>query len=56
MERTLISTSWTKGSSFLIPALDDFFVNPRIQESALNLTEDDFDNQRSITTIRSKSY
>lgn len=37
-------------------ALNDFFVNPRTQESALNLTEDDFDNLPSITTIRSKSY
>ena len=33
---------------------DDFFVNPRIQESALSLTEDDFDNHASITTISSK--
>jgi len=37
-------------------ALNDFFVNPRIQESALNSTEDDFNNHPSITTIRSKSY
>ena len=34
-------------------AVNDFFVSPRTQESALSLTEDDFDNHPSITTIRS---
>ena len=37
-------------------AVNDFFVNPRIQESVLSLTEDDFDNHPSITTIWSKWY
>ena len=36
--------------------LNDFFASPRIQESVLNLTEEDFSDHPSIATIKNKSY
>jgi len=35
---------------------NDFFVNPRIQDSALSLTEENFGDHPSIAAIKSKSY
>ena len=36
--------------------LNDFFASPRIQESVLNLTEEDFSDHPSIATIKNTSY
>lgn len=36
--------------------VNDFFVNTKIQESALNSKEEHFDNNPSIITIKGKSY
>ena len=35
---------------------NDFFVNPRIQDSALSLTKENFGDHPSIAAIKSKSY
>ena len=36
--------------------LNDFFISPRIQESALELSEEDFRDHHSITVIENKSH
>ena len=36
--------------------LNDFFASPRIQESVLNLTEQDFSDHPSLAAIKNKSY
>lgn len=36
--------------------LNDFFASQRIHESVLNLTEEDFSDHPSISTIKNKSY